>query len=304
MTSQLSQKNDLEEGLYAAVLTPMHPDFSCNHQKLASHCFALIKRGCKGIALFGTTGEGPSFTQAERIEALQKLISEGFDPKKIILANGSSCINDTAELGREVLKQGCGALLMAPPSFYKNISDEGVLAFYRETIHKIANPNLRIILYHIPQLSGVPISLKVIEELCKEFPKIVIGIKESEGNLLFTKMILETFPHFKVFVGNEKHLIEAVHLGGAGAICGMANLFPELIYSLYLQGKEAHGSNPESLEAVFKALKGHPFIPAAKALMEKREGKVWHALRPPLLPLDPIQRELVCSVLDKHGLEK
>lgn len=295
---------DLQDGVYTAVLTPMHPDFSCNHKELASHCFELISRGCTGIALFGTTGEGPSFSVAERTEALQKLILEGFDPKKIILGNGSSGICDTVELGREALKRGCAALLLAPPSFYKNVTDKGVVAFYREIIQRIANPNLRILLYHIPQLSGVSISLGIIESLCKEFPEIVIGIKESEGNLAFTKAILETFPDFKVFVGNEKHIIESVHLEGAGTICGIANLYPELVCSLYSQGKKENAPNPENIDAVFKALNGIPFIPAAKTLMAKKEGDAWHTVRPPLFPLDIMQRDLFLSRLQEHGLEK
>ncbi len=290
--NSLSRKPDLQEGVYAAVLTPMHSDFTCNHRKLASHCFELIQQGCTGVALFGTTGEGPSFSLSERVEALENLILAGFDPGKIILANGSSGICDTVELGRKALKHGCAAVLVAPPSFYKNITDLGVLAFYREIIQKIENPNLRILLYHIPQLSGVPISLSVIEILRKEFPEIVIGIKESEGNLSFTKTILETFPDFKVFVGNEKQIIESVHLGGAGTICGIANLYPELICSLYSQGKRANSPNPASIDAIFKALNGIPFIPAAKMLMKKRQGEVWHSVRPPLVPLDTIQGEL------------
>jgi 4-hydroxy-tetrahydrodipicolinate synthase len=299
----LSRKPDLQEGVYAAVLTPMHSDLRCNHKKLASHCFELIQQGCTGVALFGTTGEGPSFSLAERVEALEKLILEGFDPEKIILANGSSGILDTVELGREALKHGCAALLVAPPSFYKNVTDIGVMAFYREIIQKIGNPNLRILLYHIPQMSGVPISLEIIEALRKEFPEIVIGIKESEGNISFTKKMLETFPGFKVFVGNEKQIIESVHLGGAGTICGIVNLYPELICSLYNQGKRANSPNPASIDAVFKALNGIPFISAAKMLMKKRQGEVWDSVRPPLAPLDAIQCELFISALQKCGLE-
>ena len=300
----LSRKRGLQDGVYAAVLTPMHSDLSCNHTALVSHCFALIHQGCTGVALFGTTGEGPSFSLVERVEALQKLILAGVDPEKIILANGSSGIWDTVELGREVLKYGCAALLIAPPSFYKNITDVGVLAFYREIIQKIGNPNLRILLYHIPQLSGVPISLGVIEILRKEFPEIVIGIKESEGNVSFTKTILETFPDFKVFVANEKQIIESVHLEGAGTICGIANLYPELICSLYSQGKKANSPNPASIDAIFKALNGIPFIPAAKMLMKKRQGEAWHSVRPPLVPLDTIQGELFISALKEYGLER
>lgn len=296
-------KNDLADGIYAAVLTPMRSDLSCDNQKLISHCLDLIQLGCTGVALFGTTGEGPSFSLNERIDTLRELISGGLDPKKIIVANGSSGIQDTIELGKEVVEQGCACLLIAPPSFYKNITDAGVVSFYRTVIRGIADQNLRVILYHIPQFSGVSISLGAIEALRREFPETVIGIKESEGNLSFTKTILKTLPGFKVFVGNEGQIIEAVHLGGAGAICGIANLYPELICSLYRQAQKNQAPNPIEIEAVFKALQGIPFIPAAKSLMEKRQGNIWREVRPPLMCLSIEEKERWIRDLREAGLE-
>jgi 4-hydroxy-tetrahydrodipicolinate synthase len=276
-------------GIYAAVLTPLKDDLSCDSEQLASHSFELIERGCQGIALFGTTGEGSSFSVEERKAELEKLVDAGFDPKRIILANGSASILDTVELAHAALKHGCAALLVCPPSFYKNVQDEGVIAYYREVIRRTDNPHLKVLLYHIPQYSGVPISLKTIEALRNEFPDTVIGIKESEGNLTFTKEILQAFPRFQVFVGNERQIIEAVHAGGSGSICGIANLFPELIYSLYEQGKAAMGPNPQEIDAIFASIQGYGFIAAAKSFMQEKKGWKWRFVRPPLLPLTPTE---------------
>ncbi len=296
-----TQQQSLQNGVYAAVLTPLLPDYTCNHTQLAAHCLELLNQGCQGIALFGTTGEGASFSVQERIEALQRLMQNGIPAEKIILGNGSAGIADTIDLCHQALESGCTSLLIAPPSFYKNISDEGVLAFYRQVLHTIAEPALQILLYHIPQLSGVAISLPVIEVLRKEFPKNIIGIKESEGNLPFTKAILKKFPDFKVFVGNERHILEAVHSGGAGTICGIANAYPQLISSLYEQAKKAFpnltAENTTFLDTFCKALDGLPFIPAIKALMQSRYGDVWELVRPPLTPLDQHTKKDLLSKL-------
>ncbi len=267
----------LHEGIYAAALTPMHPDLSCNHDLLASHCLDLIKRGCQGVALFGTTGEGPSFSLRERIEALKKVIAKGLDPKKIILGNGSSSIPDTVDLAKAALELGCRDLLIAPPSFYKKITDKGLAAYYRTVVQKINHPELRVLLYHIPQYSGVPITLPVIRTLLKEFPSTIIGLKESEGNLSFTKEIIKEFAGFQLFVGSENQIIEAVGLGASGSICGIANLYPELIVSLFHQGKKGMSPNPPEFEMIYHTIKQRPFIPAAKAMLN------WHTVRPPLL---------------------
>lgn len=267
----------LPEGIYAAALTPLHPDLSCDSEKLANHCSDLLKRGCQGVVLFGTTGEGASFSVGERIEALKKVPAQGLDPKKVILANGSASIPDTSALALAALEEGCTTLLIAPPSFYKNVNDEGVIAYYRTIIQKIGSPKLRILLYHIPQYSGVPITLPIIRTLLREFPETIIGLKESEGNLPFSKAILKEFPGLQLFVGNEKQIIETVHLGGAGSICGIANLYPELIVSLFHQGKKGIGPNPPEFEEIYLSLKKSPFIPIAKAMLH------WPAVRPPLV---------------------
>lgn len=186
------------------------------------------------------------------------------------------------------------ALLIAPPSFF-NVTEEGVTAFYREIIQRIDHPHLPILLYHIPQFSGVPITLKIIETLRSEFPDTVIGIKESEGNLPFTKAILEKFPGFEVFVGNEKQMPESVYYGGSGAICGIANLYPEELCHLYAQGKLTPLASSKQIDAICTALKECHFIPAFKAVLERKRGDIWHAVRPPLLPLSLKQKEKFLS---------
>ena len=297
---EISQTSDqfLCDGIYAATLTPLNADLSCNTQELAYHCLDLMKRGCKGVLLFGTAGEGPSFSIEERLEVLKKVIENGVNPKKIILGNGGSNIPETVDLAQGSLKENVSMILMSPPSFFKNVSEEGVINYYREIIKRVANPNLRIILYHIPQFSGVPITLKLIETLHQEFPDIVIGLKESEGNLPFTKLVIDTFPDFKVFVGNESNIIEAVHSGASGSICGVVNLYPELICSLYNQGKQGACKNPKILDDFFEAMKGYHFISAFKALLEKTRGETWHFVRPPLEPLTSEQSHAFISSLE------
>lgn len=282
------QKDSLSRGVYAAALTPLHSDLSCHWEKLSAHCADLIGRGCQGVALFGTTGEGPSFSSSEKIEVLKQVVSSGFDAGKIFLGNGSSGIFDTVDLIRASVEFGCAALLLCPPCFYKDVKEEGVIAYYREIIRKSGETNFKIILYHIPQLSGVPITLKIAETLKAEFPEIVIGLKESEGNLPFTKALLDRLPAFQVFVGNERQIPEAVRYGASGSICGIANLDPELICSLYERGSD---EDLREIDEIFSAVKGVPFIPAAKAILEERYGAVWHTVRPPLIPLNAEERE-------------
>ncbi|MBX7066981.1 MAG: dihydrodipicolinate synthase family protein [Parachlamydiales bacterium] len=264
----------LNKGIYAAALTPMDRHYQCNVKQLTDHCIDLLKRGCQGVVLFGTTGEGASFSTPEKIEILNEVIGAGLDPKKIIVANGSASFPDTIALAKAA--HSCAATLICPPSFYKNVTDEGVIDYYRVILRSV--PQIKMLLYHIPQYSGVPISIRTIRALREEFPKNVFGLKESEGNQPLVKEVVKSFPGFQVFVGKESQIIEAVHAGGAGSICGLANLFPELIVSLYGHS----GPNPKELEEIVNQFRKNSFIPAAKAWLEKKTGESWKVVRPPL----------------------
>lgn len=260
----------IEKGVYAALLTPLLADLSCNKNELARHAQDLLHRGCHGVVLFGTTGEGPSFSNAEKVDALNELIKQGISPNKIIVANGSANVPDSVALIQDCMGLGCNLFLLSPPCFYKNICEEGVVAYYSQILQRA--PFAQILLYHIPQLTGIPITCAIIHSLKRAFPENIVGIKESEGNPAFTKELIHTFRDISVFVGKEKLLTEAMKEGAAGAICGLANLYPEEIISLY---EQKSSELPEIAKDVH-------FIVTFKAIMESRLGKSWRLVRPPL----------------------
>lgn len=281
---------EIPDGVYAAALTPIGDDYSCDWKELIAHCKELIARGCQGVVICGTTGEAPSFSVQEKIGIFEKIAASEIDSSKVIATNGGANIPDTVLFARALIEHRFPALLIAPPTFFKHVPEEGVIAYYRHVIEQIGDARLKILLYHIPQCTGVPITLKIAQILQSEFPEVVVGLKESEGNSALTKAVIDAIAGFKVFVGKETEIIEAVQYGAAGAICGLANLYPELICSLFVQGKKGHCNNPDELATFFHALDRLPFISAFKAVMEKRKGKSWHRLRPPLLPLSETEK--------------
>lgn len=299
----MNKKSDNKsfKGVFSAVSIPLHSDLSCNYAVLADHCQDLLKRGASGIALFGTTGEGASFSVKERVEALQAIIKLGVNPQNLIFGVITTALDDAVSLIKSALENHCAAVLVAPPFYFKNVSDDGVIAFYREVIKRIrSNSACKMILYHIPQLTGVSITLPVIKTLFSEFPDIVVGIKESEGNLALTQKILQDVPNFKVFVGNESQLIDAVKLGASGTISGLANVFPELVCSLYeCENDEDQINSMNDIEAVRKAIKQYPTFPAIKSLIKSQKGEAWKAMRPPLMPLDDQQSHALFEQLPR-----
>jgi 4-hydroxy-tetrahydrodipicolinate synthase len=272
----------VDTGVYAAVLTPLLENLECDIDLLQQYSEELISRGCIGVALFGTTGEGPSFSVSEKIKTLEGVIAKGLDPSKIIVGNGSANLQDSADLGFKVAEMGCAGYLVAPPCFFRGVEDDGVFRFYEEVILRIGHPGLRVLLYHIPQYTGVPLSAELVQRLQLAFPGVVIGVKESEGNKTLIQEILKRNPKCKVFAGRESFVSKIASLGGAGAVCGLASLYPEVLCDLY-KG-EASPESIKLLQAFTDSMKDKPFIPFAKALLAKERGEHWLRVRPPLLP--------------------
>ena len=276
-------------GVWCATLTPLEADGRPDHARLAAHIQRLFAAGVDGIALFGTTGEGQSFSVAERLAGLEALLDADIDPARIITGTACAALPETIELTRHAVACGCAGALVLPPFFFKGVSDDGVYASYARVIDTVADARLRLFLYHIPQVTGVPIADAVVARIAAAYPTVLAGIKDSECNLEHSLRLLASFPDLAIFVGFEPHLPAARAAGGAGTICGVANLYPRLIRRLFDRALDAdHHDDLARVERFIAALEPFPLFAAFKALQaELTADGAWNALRPPLVPLDP-----------------
>jgi 4-hydroxy-tetrahydrodipicolinate synthase len=280
------------QGVWCAVLTPFDAAGLPDHARLANHVRRILAAGVDGIALFGTTGEGQSLSLNERRAGLDALLAAGIASSQILAATGCASLPETIELTRHAVQSHCAGALVLPPFFFKAVSDEGVFASYAQVIDDVGDPRLRLYLYHIPQVSGVPISPTVIERLFAGYSDVLAGVKDSEGNLDHTRRLLSHFRELAILVGFEPHLPAALAAGGAGTICGIANLFPRLMRRLYDNALASnHGDDLKRIESFIAALERYPLFAAFKALQAELTGDAgWAALRPPLVALDSAAR--------------
>jgi len=283
---------DRFSGLFAASVTPVRHDLRCDFDALAEHCKDLLARSCQGVVLFGSTGEGPSFTLRERKEALEQVIRLGVDPAKIIVGTTFAALEDAIELANYSVLMGTLAILSAPPFYYKKVPSEGIISFYREMLKRT---KAQVILYHIPQYSNAPLSFSIVERLYKEFPEAIVGMKESEGNLEFTKELLQKLPNLHLFIGNELQIFEAHALGAKGAISGLANCFPEKIASQFQK-------SDNSIAALRALLADFPIFPAIKNIVAQQKGARFELMRPPVMALSESEAKKLQSALERWKL--
>ncbi len=292
-------------GVWCAVLTPFGPDGAPDFERLARHVRRIFAAGVDGIALFGTTGEGQSLSLGERRAGLDSLLAAGISPAQIMAATGCASIAETIELTRHAVECGCAGALVLPPFFFKDVTDEGVYASYARVIDGTGDSRLRVYLYHIPQVSGVALSTTVIERLTVDYRDNIAGVKDSEGKLGHTQDLLARFPTLAIFVGHEPHLPAALAAGGAGTICGIANVFPRLLRRLNDTALAGGGQEELArLEAFIAVLLRYPLFAAFKALQADLCGDDgWRSLRPPLVQLDNAQRRAWLAAAARSGID-
>lgn len=280
-------------GVYCAAVTPLNADLSPDLKRLGEHCHNLLADGCHGIALLGTTGEANSFSVAERKAILEGALAAGITPEQLAPGVGVAAIPDTVELTRHALSLGITRVVILPPFYYKGVSDDGLFAAYARIIEAVADPRLKVILYHIPQTSAVPLSRPVVTRLIAAFPDTVVGLKDSSGDYGNMQGLVEDNPGFAVMVGADPLLLPFLKIGGAGCITATSNLAARALRTIY-----DHHADPSRaadvdaaqgrIEAARAMLNSYGQVPTVKAVLAEREGgDGWSRVRPPLMPFDP-----------------
>ena len=292
------------KGILSPVLTPFHANGSPDPDRFARHCRWLLDQDV-GLAVFGTNSEANSLTVAEKRDLLDGLLAAGIPAAKLMPGTGACAMPDAIELTRHAVSAGCAGVLMLPPFYYKGVSDEGLFRAFAQVIDAVADDRLRIYLYHIPPVSGVPITLTLIERLLKAFPGIIAGTKDSSGDWNHTSAVLERFQPqgFDVFAGSENFLLATMRGGGAGCITATGNVNPSAIVRLYQTWQQADADEQQkNLDLQRAAFAQFPMIPAMKSAIAIKTGRQdWIHVRAPLVELSDEQRLTLAASLDQAG---
>ena len=293
---------ELLSGVFAPVLTPFKADLSIDKPAHVLFCKWLLANNA-GLAVFGTNSEANSLSAGERLELLDALVSAGIPGSRLMPGTGTCALPDTVILTRAALAAGAAAVLMLPPFFYKTVSEDGVFASYAEVIERIGDSRLRICLYHIPKISGVPIGLPLIDRLLARYPGTIAGLKDSSGDIANTLSVLREHPQLRVFCGSETLLLETMRHGGAGCISACANVNPAAIARLCRDWRLPEAEDLQSrLNPVRAVFESQPMIAALKAAAaEYGKYPSFANVRPPLDRFDAGRKNALVSMLAAIG---
>jgi 4-hydroxy-tetrahydrodipicolinate synthase len=317
MLSSLASVEKMTErirGVLAPVVTPFKADLSPDRERFIAHCKWLLSQNC-GLAVFGTTSEGNSLAVEERSTLLDALVTAGVNTERMMPGTGCCSITETVKLTSQAVKYGCAGVLMLPPFYYKEVSEEGLYRYFSEVVQRVGDARLKIYLYHIPPVAVVGLTTGLVERLLKAYPTIVAGMKDSSGDWNNTKTFLNAFAKsgFDVFVGSESLLLSNMQNGGAGTISATANVNPAAIHKLYAAAAADVDGPPsrkatarldlEGLQAKLNVIREafgrkYPMIAALKhGIAIYANDPAWAKVRPPLVELTAEQTKTFAAEL-------
>lgn len=285
--TEAQANNDLN-GVWCPTLMPLDADLNPDVGRYIEHCRWSLDEGCHGLVMFGTTGEANSFSVEERISLLDAAIDAGIPGDRMMVGTGCSALTDTIKLTRHAVDRGALGILMLPPFYYKGASDEALAVSYDQVIRGVGTKDFKLVLYHIPQISGVPITTALVDLIKERHPETLAGIKDSTGDWGHSKMLIERYTDLAVFPGAEDLVAAGLSVGGAGCISAGCNVNARAIRALYdeaLAGNDITARHAE-VDGIRKTLQRYDLIPAMKQMIADAKGDPgWSRSRPPLMPL-------------------
>jgi 4-hydroxy-tetrahydrodipicolinate synthase len=278
-----------------AISTPFDQRGDVDVPRLVAHAQSRLAAGCNSITLFGTTGEGASIGLSARGRIFEAMLAAGLKPRTQLLSTiVASAIEDAADQACLALDADVRGFLLTPPFYFRGVGDEQAFAWFAQLFDRLGGRARDMFVYHLPGVTGMPLSIDLIGRLKRAFPGVIVGVKDSSGSWENTQALLEHHADLMILVGDERLLAQAVRLGGSGSICGISNIAPQILFNA-----ANHGIDDARIKPLVDLIVAHPVLPAIKAVIAHQTGQpAWAAMRPPLTTLAPDLARVLCAKVD------
>ena len=278
-------------GIYAASVSILDQNLKLDVNKTILHSENLIKNGCHGVVLFGSTGQSQLISLDEKFKLIEQ-ISESDLKDQFIIGTGLNSLQDTISLLNLSISFKLNKFLIMPPAYYM-YEDKDVIRFYKKLLENVND--CEIILYNFEKLSGYKFSIDCVKKLVNYFPKQIIGVKDSSYNL-FEKLEIE---NFSILPGSETKLLKGLQIGCSGIITATCNVTASLsrkVYDDFFNQKEQLYN--DKLCNVRLAFDKFNLISGLHTLLSEKDNSFKNIL-PPLDLLNDINKKKLLDDLKK-----
>lgn len=286
------------KGVIPAVTTPFKPDLSVDLSAFGRHCQWLLDRGCKGVIVLGSLGEGGTLDRAEKRELIRTAVESLGDRGPVVAAVAALRTSEAVEGAREAADAGAAGLMVLPPYVYRGD--------WRETREHFAAvlraTNLPSMLYNNPVAYGTDVRPEQLLELATDQPSLV-AVKESSLDVRRITAIRALLgERLAISVGVDDLLLEGVDAGATSWVAGLANAFPS--ESVELFRRVVSGRRAEAFEIyrwflpLLRMDTSPKFVQLIK-LVESELGLGTARVRPPRLELEGEERTQAVQTLQQ-----
>ena len=281
----------IKKGVYAAGLSVLGEDMSLDVDSTIAHAEKIIKNGLHGVFFFGSTGQSQLISMSEKKELISKIAHHKLK-NQFYLGTGNNSLKENFDLIRYGMEYKIDTYLLGPPAYYKGNTEEGVYNFYKNIITK--EPKVKIILYNYEKLFSFLFSADFVKKLVKDFPKNILGVKDSSDSLFENLKI----PNFLIFPGSETKLLKGLEIGCAGCISAVTNVTHSLARKVFddFESKLPQTANAK-LVSVRQAFDKRNLISGLHSFMSVGDKK-YENLLPPLILLSQEKQKELLSELD------
>ena len=279
----------IKRGIYAAGLSIIKDDMSLDIDSTIAHAEKIIKNGLHGVFFFGSTGQSQYISISEKKDFISKIAHNKLR-NQFYLGTGNNSLKENIDLIRYGMEYKFDTFLIMPPAYGKGNTEEGVYNFYKNII--IKEPKIKIILYNFEKLSSFLFTPEFVKKLVSDWPKNIIGVKDSSYNLYENLKI----PNFLIFPGSETKL-KSLEFGCAGCISAITNVTHSLARKVF---DDFESKSPQTLNtkliSVRETFDKYNLISALHSFMSVEDKKYKNLLPPLVLLSQEKQKELLSKL--------
>lgn len=288
------------KGLYSALLVPFDEKGNILESGLRQIIRQNIdKQQVDGLYVNGSSGENFLMNTDQKKKVFEIVKDEVGSDAKLIAQVGALDLNESIELGKFATELGYDALSAVTP-FYYPFKFEEIKYYYNAIIEATGN---EMIIYSIPALTGVNLSIQQFEELFEN--EKIIGIKYTAADFYLLERIRKVFPDKLILSGFDEMLIQAAVSGVDGAIGSTYNINGQRarqIFNLAKEGQieQAYEIQHETNDIIEQVL-ALGIYPTLKAVLNENGIEAGTTKRP-LAPLDEASLKKVKELVSKYNL--
>ena len=253
----------------------------------------------------GTYGVGPLMTLDDRKKTLEIMLEEINGKVPVIAHVGCADTKSAVELAKHAKSAGAAAVASISPYYSPNLPDDMLFRYHADLIDAVQDEDFPYFLYNNPVYCQQKITPALIGRLAEYGLR---GMKEASFDLVNFynfKEAVQDYEDFSMIVGTEAIFVGAYDAGAAGCVCGIGNIFPEVMRKMhdqYVSGDHAAAlETQKEILKIRKIIKQGPTISIMHAILELRGVDAGWPKRP-YLPVSDEMKAKIAGDLKKLNL--